>query len=133
MVLSKTIKTWIEAKKFCRDHYTDLAFIKSQADQDEITSLIFSPAIWIGLYRDTWKWSDQSNVTSSTQDATKKFNFFNKDCAGAYNYYRVFDDIYCTWAYYFYCNTGKSGLSYFVHSSTLLFVDKLNMNNNLYI
>ncbi len=119
MVLSKTQKTWIEAQKFCRDRYTDLAIIRSQADQVQITSLIntFWPAIWIGLYRDTWKWSDQSNFTSSTKLTTQSFTGWNEDCAGIDNYYRVFGDIYCTWTYYFYCKTGMSDLSYFVHSS----------------
>ncbi len=117
MVLSNTQKTWIEAQKFCRDRYTDLAIIRSQADQDQITSLIniFWPAIWIGLYRDSWKWSDQSNVTSSTKLATQSFTRWNEDCAGLNIYYRTIDDRLCTTAYYFYCNTGMSDLNYCVH------------------
>ncbi len=116
MVLSNTQKTWIEAQKFCRDRYTDLAIIRSQADQDQITSLINTLPLWIGLYRDTWKWSDQSNVTSSTLLATQSFTRWNEDCVAADNFYRVFDDRFCTSPHYFYCKTGRSDLSYFVHS-----------------
>uniref|UniRef100_A0A8C2A0F6 C-type lectin domain-containing protein n=1 Tax=Cyprinus carpio TaxID=7962 RepID=A0A8C2A0F6_CYPCA len=107
MVLSKTQKTWIDAQEYCRHRYTDLAIIRSLADQKEITSLlnIFSPAVWIGLYRDSWKWSDQSNITSSTQLTARGFNGGNEDCAGLNIYYRTVDNRLCTTDYYFYCNT----------------------------
>ncbi|XP_043101807.1 putative C-type lectin domain family 20 member A [Puntigrus tetrazona] len=107
LVLSKTQKPWADAQKYCRDHYTDLVTIRSQADQNNITSLIkiLSPAVWIGLYRETWKWSDQSNVTSSTQRDIQGFTRGNENCAGLNIYYRSVDDRYCTWEYYFYCTT----------------------------
>ncbi|XP_052417775.1 putative C-type lectin domain family 20 member A [Carassius gibelio] len=109
MVLSKNAKTWIDAQEYCRQHYTDLATIRNKADQDSITSLlnIVSPAVWIGLYRDSWKWSDQSNVTSSTQVTTRGFTRWNENCAGLNIYYRFIDDRFCTITYYFYCSTVK--------------------------
>uniref|UniRef100_A0A8C2AXP9 C-type lectin domain-containing protein n=1 Tax=Cyprinus carpio TaxID=7962 RepID=A0A8C2AXP9_CYPCA len=109
MVLSKTQNTWTDAQKYCRRHYTDLASIRSQEDNDQIIKLIYSLGVpvWIGLYRDTWKWSDQTNVTSSTKLTTQTFTKWNENCAGADNYYRVFDDRYCTNMHYFYCNTVK--------------------------
>ncbi|XP_016334552.1 C-type lectin BML-1-like, partial [Sinocyclocheilus anshuiensis] len=107
MVLSKTQNTWTDAQKYCRRHYTDLATIRSQEDNDQITKLlnVWMVPVWIGLYRDTWKWSDQTNITSSTKLTTQTFTKWNEDCVGADNYYRVFDDRYCTNMYYFYCNT----------------------------
>uniref|UniRef100_A0A8C2I112 C-type lectin domain-containing protein n=1 Tax=Cyprinus carpio TaxID=7962 RepID=A0A8C2I112_CYPCA len=118
--LTKCIKTqnsWTEAQEYCRRRYTDLASIRNQEDQAQITSLLNALAspVWIGLYRNTWKWSDQANVTSSTQLAIRRFTGWNKNCAGANNYYRVFDDTYCTNMHYFYCNTGRSGLNSCVH------------------
>lgn len=126
MVLSKTQKTWIDAQEYCRHRYTDLAIIRSLADQKEITSLlnIFSPAVWIGLYRDSWKWSDQSNITSSTQLTARGFYGGIEDCAGLNIYYRTFGDTLCTTDYYFYCNTGRSDLSCCVHK--LIRWQKLN-------
>ncbi|XP_016342392.1 C-type lection lectoxin-Enh3-like [Sinocyclocheilus anshuiensis] len=109
MVLIKTQKTWTEAQEYCRHHYTDLATIRSQEDNDQITKLlnVWMAPVWIGLYRDTWKWSDQTNITSSIQLATQRFTKWNENCAGADNYYHVFDDRHCTNMHYFYCNTVK--------------------------
>ncbi len=133
MVLKKTTKTWIGAREYCRDHYTDLAIIGSKEDNDQITQLIYNLGVfvWIGLYRDSWKWSDQANITSSTQLATQSFTWWNEDCAGLNIYYRKMDDRLCTTAYYFYCNTGRSDLNYCVH----IFIcwQKLNMTTWLWL
>ncbi len=128
MVLSKTTKTWIDAQKHCRDHYTDLAIIRSQEDNDQITQLIYNLGayVWIGLYRDTWKWSDQANVTSSTQLATQTFSLWNQNCVGANVNYRTLDDWVCASDYNFFCNTGKSVLNYFVHSFVRYLLTTLN-------
>ncbi|XP_054878148.1 L-selectin-like [Poeciliopsis prolifica] len=50
---------WEEAQSFCRDHYTDLAFPRSQAENEEIAAEIPGGVLgWIGFYRESWKWSD---------------------------------------------------------------------------
>ncbi|KAF4111701.1 hypothetical protein G5714_008732 [Onychostoma macrolepis] len=104
MVLSKTTKTWIDAQKHCRDHYTDLAIIRSREDNDKIIKLIYSFGgfVWIGLYRDTWKWSDQAHVTSSTQLAIQRFTQ-NYDCVGIASH--TLGDWTCTAACQFCCST----------------------------
>ncbi|XP_016361103.1 snaclec agglucetin subunit beta-1-like [Sinocyclocheilus anshuiensis] len=109
MVLSKTTKTWIDAQEYCRHHYTNLATIRSKEDNDEIIKLIYSLGVfvWIGLYRDNWKWSDQANITSSTQLTTQTFRVQRYDCIGANIYPRTLEDWTCTSAYYFCCNTVK--------------------------
>ncbi|KAL3976700.1 poly [ADP-ribose] polymerase 7/11/12/13 [Sarotherodon galilaeus] len=57
-------KLWREAQSYCREHHTDLA---SGAEQlNEIFSKFKSsdkPRSWIGLFRDTWRWSDGSNYS----------------------------------------------------------------------
>ncbi len=125
MVLSKTTETWIDAQKHCRDHYTDLATIRSKEDNDEIIKLIYSLGlfVWIGLYRDTWTWSDQANITSSTQIATQSFKVQNYDCVGAYINAPSLGAWSCTSAYYFCCNTGRCP-ELFNTIMCLLFVDK---------
>uniref|UniRef100_A0AAZ1XBJ6 C-type lectin domain-containing protein n=1 Tax=Oreochromis aureus TaxID=47969 RepID=A0AAZ1XBJ6_OREAU len=59
--------TWTEAQKYCRDHYTDLASGLDQADGEEFKTLKQSKDspmnVWIGLFRDTWRWSDGSNFS----------------------------------------------------------------------
>ena len=61
-------KTWSDAQKHCRDHYTDLSSICNQEELDQFNNLgFFSGAHgWIGLYKDaseTWRWSGGSNAS----------------------------------------------------------------------
>uniref|UniRef100_A0A3P9CAU9 C-type lectin domain-containing protein n=1 Tax=Maylandia zebra TaxID=106582 RepID=A0A3P9CAU9_9CICH len=57
-------KKWREAQSYCRENHTDLA---SGAEQlKEAVSTFKSshkPRSWIGLFRDTWRWSDGSNYS----------------------------------------------------------------------
>uniref|UniRef100_A0A667WH85 C-type lectin domain-containing protein n=1 Tax=Myripristis murdjan TaxID=586833 RepID=A0A667WH85_9TELE len=57
-------KTWSEAQSHCRQNYTDLASVRNLAANEEIRGLI-SNSSWIGLFRDTWKWSDGSTMSFS--------------------------------------------------------------------
>ncbi|XP_056225863.1 C-type lectin lectoxin-Phi1-like [Seriola aureovittata] len=63
-VLVTEEKTWFEAQSYCRQHYTDLVSVRSPAENEEVRSrLQGNPAVqeaWIGLQRDSWKWSDGS-------------------------------------------------------------------------
>uniref|UniRef100_A0A3B4XD26 C-type lectin domain-containing protein n=1 Tax=Seriola lalandi dorsalis TaxID=1841481 RepID=A0A3B4XD26_SERLL len=63
-VLVTEEKTWFEAQSYCRQHYTDLVSVRSPAENEEVRSrLQGNPAVqeaWIGLHRDSWKWSDGS-------------------------------------------------------------------------
>ncbi|XP_059204703.1 C-type lectin domain family 17, member A-like [Centropristis striata] len=78
--------TWTEAQSYCREHHTDLASVRNQEENQKVKELI--PAggggryFWIGLFRDSWKWSDGSN--SSFRDwAPGEPNGPNENCAVA--------------------------------------------------
>ncbi|XP_017210904.1 C-type mannose receptor 2 isoform X2 [Danio rerio] len=60
-------KTWPDAQSYCRQHYTDLAVIQNKLENSLVRSQMkpYSSA-WIGLFRDTWKWSDGTNVSTSS-------------------------------------------------------------------
>ncbi|XP_038154392.1 lectin-like [Cyprinodon tularosa] len=50
---------WTDAQSYCRRHYTDLASVRHPQENEQIR--LQKPAgvvPWIGLYRDTWKWSN---------------------------------------------------------------------------
>ncbi|XP_071395464.1 C-type mannose receptor 2-like [Centroberyx affinis] len=51
-------KTWTEAQSYCREKFTDLVSVKNQAENDEIKVKNQGHDVWIGLFRDSWKWSD---------------------------------------------------------------------------
>ncbi|XP_036444645.1 macrophage mannose receptor 1-like [Colossoma macropomum] len=55
-------KTWAEARRYCRQHYADLASVDKIEETLELISLVdirYSSPTWIGLYDDlsSWKWS----------------------------------------------------------------------------
>lgn len=61
--------TWSDARKYCREEYTDLSSIANQ-DEDEIFVTSSLPPVhtdtWIGLYQDAsdnWKWSGGTNAS----------------------------------------------------------------------
>nr|XP_046190146.1 macrophage mannose receptor 1-like [Oncorhynchus gorbuscha] len=59
-------KTWSEAQRYCREHYTDLAFISNQEEVDQLLPISRGDWTWIGLHRDAndptgWTWSGGEN------------------------------------------------------------------------
>ncbi|XP_030635257.1 macrophage mannose receptor 1-like [Chanos chanos] len=62
-IVIKETKTWREAQSYCREHHTDLASVRNQTENHMIWSLINDSTsdARIGLFMDSWKWSDQSN------------------------------------------------------------------------
>ncbi|KAJ3585069.1 hypothetical protein NHX12_013791 [Muraenolepis orangiensis] len=52
--------SWESAKSYCRTHYTDLAKIENQAENQQVSSIVTTSS-WIGLSRVPWTWSDGSN------------------------------------------------------------------------
>ncbi|XP_048826070.1 macrophage mannose receptor 1-like isoform X1 [Brienomyrus brachyistius] len=53
---------WSSAQSYCRQSYTDLATVRNQADNSLIHKMVTSGTwAWIGLFQDTWGWSDLSN------------------------------------------------------------------------
>ncbi|KAI4895025.1 hypothetical protein NFI96_014382, partial [Prochilodus magdalenae] len=55
-------KSWTEAQRYCREHYTDLATIDNMEEMNRLINTVnssYSGLAWIGLYDDldSWRWS----------------------------------------------------------------------------
>uniref|UniRef100_A0A3Q1IXT0 C-type lectin domain-containing protein n=1 Tax=Anabas testudineus TaxID=64144 RepID=A0A3Q1IXT0_ANATE len=64
-ILVNQAMTWTDAQSYCRVHYTDLASVRNQAENDQIWLMLQNQYTWIGLYRNSWKWSDGSSLSVS--------------------------------------------------------------------
>ncbi|XP_034006137.1 C-type mannose receptor 2-like [Trematomus bernacchii] len=61
-------KNWLEAQSYCREHHTDLVSGFKQMNSTEFKETIKTVSnpnndFWIGLFRDTWSWSDGKNFS----------------------------------------------------------------------
>ncbi|XP_026018486.1 macrophage mannose receptor 1-like [Astatotilapia calliptera] len=75
--------SWTQAQSYCRSIYTDLASGLDQVDGEEMKALITTTfSAWVGLFRDSWRWSDGSDFSFRYWDM-QLFNDkqSNKTCA----------------------------------------------------
>ncbi|CAI5671853.1 unnamed protein product [Oreochromis niloticus] len=84
LYLITTSKNWTQAQSYCRSYYTDLASGLDQVDGEEMKALFVGRvmSVWVGLFRDSWRWSDGSDFSFRYWDI-KLFNDkqSNKKCA----------------------------------------------------
>uniref|UniRef100_A0A8C9X198 C-type lectin domain-containing protein n=1 Tax=Sander lucioperca TaxID=283035 RepID=A0A8C9X198_SANLU len=60
-ILVETAMNWTDARRYCMVYHTDLLSIRNQAENNEIQSMVPAEKLaWIGLFEDSWKWSDGS-------------------------------------------------------------------------
>ncbi|XP_065145728.1 C-type mannose receptor 2-like [Paramisgurnus dabryanus] len=62
-IFETSFKTWRAAQIFCRQHHTDLTSVRNQTENQQIQKIMNDTNIsevWIGLFSDSWEWSDKS-------------------------------------------------------------------------
>ncbi|XP_048826077.1 macrophage mannose receptor 1-like [Brienomyrus brachyistius] len=79
--LIKQNMNWSDAQSYCRYNYTDLATVRNQGDNDLIHKIVPGHTwAWIGLFRDTWEWSDLSNSSFRNWKIGQN-DYVNNTCA----------------------------------------------------
>ncbi|KAK9524924.1 hypothetical protein VZT92_017281 [Zoarces viviparus] len=74
-------KTWLEAQSYCREHHTDLISVPTQLNHEELKNIAPNQWVWIGLFRDTWRWSDGSSFSFRSWDPDLFEDEDGKKCA----------------------------------------------------
>uniref|UniRef100_A0A8C9Y614 C-type lectin domain-containing protein n=1 Tax=Sander lucioperca TaxID=283035 RepID=A0A8C9Y614_SANLU len=57
-ILNNITMKWTQAQSYCREHHTDLASIRNITENQKVRDVAAGHSVWIGLFRECWKWSD---------------------------------------------------------------------------
>uniref|UniRef100_A0A3Q0RN57 C-type lectin domain-containing protein n=1 Tax=Amphilophus citrinellus TaxID=61819 RepID=A0A3Q0RN57_AMPCI len=62
-VITPQTLSWTAAREYCRTKCTDLASLRNDADQQMVQKVASGLEVWVGLFRDPWEWSDQTDAS----------------------------------------------------------------------
>lgn len=100
---------WTDAQSYCRQFHTDLASARNPTENSIIKAMI-SMESWFGLFRDSWKWSDQTKFTSITWLTGQPDNALgNENCVSFANGQAA--DEQCSIIKPFFCYSGEFNFS----------------------
>ncbi|XP_053178933.1 L-selectin-like [Scomber japonicus] len=76
---SNSTKNWADARKWCRETYTDMVVIQNQIENDYVVSLLpnqtGSPYYWIGITKnhinETWTWIGNNSTWTGNESWAK--------------------------------------------------------------
>ncbi|XP_065813375.1 macrophage mannose receptor 1-like [Labrus bergylta] len=107
-VLISTSLTWTDAQGYCREFYTDLASVRNMEENQKIKRLIpFLQSAWLGLSRESWKWSDGSDLTFPYWNWGEPNRFLSEESCVAANFKAGgrWEDWPCHWERSYICYT----------------------------
>ncbi|XP_077430643.1 uncharacterized protein LOC144057219 isoform X2 [Vanacampus margaritifer] len=76
-------KSWRDAQKHCRDLSLDLVSVGSAAENKEVQNVSAAQNVWIGLFRDSWRWSDGSESSFRYWKPQQPNYREDRDCVAA--------------------------------------------------
>lgn len=99
--------SWKEAKNYCHKHGKELARARSQTENQAVQELVSGRRsnFWIGLFRDGWRWSDQSDASFRYWGSTQPNN--DGHCTLFTAVKMTWWDRSCKYQHYFFCYNGE--------------------------
>ncbi|XP_068999106.1 C-type mannose receptor 2-like isoform X1 [Embiotoca jacksoni] len=76
-------KSWRDAQSHCRDLSSDLVSIHSAEEDTAVQNVSEAQNVWIGLFKDPWKWSDGSNSSFRFWKPSQPNYYESQDCVAA--------------------------------------------------
>ncbi|KAM6995332.1 C-type mannose receptor 2-like [Tautogolabrus adspersus] len=90
-------KSWRNAQNHCRGLSSELVSIHSVEENKAVLNISSSQNVWIGLFRDPWKWSDGSNSSFRFWKPGQPNYLNGQDCvSGVFGNDGRWNDLKCT-------------------------------------
>ncbi|XP_035528047.1 uncharacterized protein LOC118335728 [Morone saxatilis] len=104
-------KSWRDAQNHCRGLLSDLVSIHLAKENEAVQNVSASQDVWIGLFKDPWKWSDGSNSSFRDWKPFQPNYLEGQNCVAAvFNDQGKWNDLKCSGKLHFVCRGANKSI-----------------------